>query len=72
MENSSPEATTAPIVQLTVNQLQLMVSIIEAGTQRGTWKPEELMAVGQLYNVLKNGLTQATKPAAGAESGGKQ
>lgn len=58
------QSLTAPVVQLNIVQLRLILSIVEAGTARAAWKPEELSAIGQLYDTLKNGLAQATKTTA--------
>lgn len=75
MDSSSSELTAqqqqllnTPVVQLNIIQLRLILSIIEAGTARAAWKPEELSAIGQLYDTLKTGLAQVTKttPAAPA------
>jgi hypothetical protein len=39
-------------IQLTLNDLSAMKSIIDIASQRGTFKPNEMMIVGQTYNKL--------------------
>jgi hypothetical protein len=39
-------------IQLTLNDLSAMKSIIDIASQRGTFKPSEMMIVGQTYNKL--------------------
>ena len=51
------EAQEAPAQQqqgaeLTVQDLTALKSIIDVASQRGTFKPNEMMAVGQVYNKL--------------------
>jgi hypothetical protein len=38
--------------QLTINDLVAMKSIIDIASQRGTFKPNEMVVVGQTYNKL--------------------
>lgn len=48
-----PEQTeTQDNQQLTINDLVAMKSIIDIASQRGTFKPNEMMIVGQTYNKL--------------------
>jgi len=71
--------TTAPGAEqsndLTVNDLNAMKVIIDIASQRGTFKPNEMVAVGQTYTKLTAFLEQIAKsqeaqkasaPAAGA------
>jgi len=46
---------------LTIADLQVMVNIIDACTQRGAFKAEELSTVGGIYNKLTAFVNQ--KPA---------
>jgi hypothetical protein len=39
-------------IQLTLTDLSAMKSIIDIASQRGTFKPNEMMIVGQTYNKL--------------------
>jgi hypothetical protein len=39
-------------IQLTLNDLSAMKSIIDIASQRGAFKPNEMMIVGQTYNKL--------------------
>lgn len=50
-EESIPADVTENI-QLTLNDLSAMKSIIDIASQRGTFKPNEMMIVGQTYNKL--------------------
>lgn len=38
--------------QLTINDLVAMRSIIDIASQRGAFKPNEMMVVGQTYNKI--------------------
>jgi hypothetical protein len=42
---------TAP--ELTVQDLQVIKSIIDVASQRGTFKPNEMLAVGGVYTKLE-------------------
>ena len=44
-ESASPD--------LTVNDLQALKSIIDVASQRGAFKPNEMVTVGQAYNKLE-------------------
>ncbi len=57
-EESADKRTT-----LTLQDLALMVQIIETGTQRGTWKPDELSSVGTLYDRITKFLEMANQQA---------
>ena len=57
-ENTTTEAAqpTAPEAQgpdLTVQDLQALKSIIDVASQRGAFKPNEMMTVGQVYSKLE-------------------
>lgn len=46
------DASQAEATQLTINDLVAMKTIIDIASQRGTFKPTEMMVVGQTYNKL--------------------
>lgn len=59
-ETKAPEATAeAPkqeqgnAVELTVQDLQSVKTIIDVASQRGAFKPNEMMSVGQVYTKLE-------------------
>lgn len=67
-ENQTPEVeqTTEPApqaapVDLTVNDLLSIRSIIDVASQRGAFKAPELEAVGKTYNKLNAFLESVTK-----------
>ena len=51
---ATDQATTAAAQapDLTVTDLQALKSIIDVASQRGAFKPNEMMTVGQTYNKL--------------------
>lgn len=49
--NKSSQEGAAP--DLTVNDLQALKSIIDVASQRGAFKPNEMITVGQVYNKLE-------------------
>lgn len=49
------EEATGP--DLTINDLQALRSIIDVASQRGAFKPNEMVAVGQTYQKLETFLT---------------
>jgi len=53
---------------LTVQDLQALKSIIDVASQRGAFKPNEMMTVGQTYGKLEAFLSavSAQQPAQGA------
>ena len=58
-------ATEAPAPQqgpdLTVSDLQNLKSIIDVASQRGAFKPSEMMTVGQTYSKLEMFLEAVSK-----------
>lgn len=50
-EETKQDIATA-MAQLTINDLVAMRSIIDIASQRGTFKPTEMVVVGQTYNKL--------------------
>lgn len=59
MTISNQSAPTQP-VSLSLNDLRSCANVIEVCTQRGAFKADELMAVGQLYQKITAFLAQAT------------
>ncbi|MBL6775686.1 MAG: hypothetical protein ISQ26_09795 [Candidatus Puniceispirillum sp.] len=57
-EQATAEAAQAP--DLTVTDLQALKSIIDVASQRGAFKPNEMMTVGQTYNKLDAFLVAVT------------
>lgn len=51
-EEVKQEQTSAEAAQLTINDLVAMKSIIDIASQRGTFKPNEMVVVGQTYTKL--------------------
>ena len=72
-ETKTAEATAAPAteaptagvstapVELTVQDLGVIRSIIDVASQRGAFKANEMEAVGKTYNKLDSFLTQVQK-----------
>jgi len=48
---------------LTINDLAAMKNIIDLGSQRGAFKPNEMVAVGQTYTKLESFLAVVAKQA---------
>jgi len=48
---------------LTINDLAAMKNIIDISSQRGAFKPNEMVAVGTIYNKLTIFLEQVQKQA---------
>jgi hypothetical protein len=68
VETAAP-ATEEPQAgpDLTVQDLQALKSIIDVASQRGAFKPNEMMTVGQTYNKLETflGAVAQQQPAQG-------
>jgi translation initiation factor IF-2 len=64
----TPETNEAQGPDLTVQDLQALKSIIDVASQRGAFKPNEMMTVGQTYNKLETFLAAVAQqqPAQGA------
>lgn len=65
-ESPASEATEQQAPDLTVTDLQALKSIIDVASQRGAFKPNEMMTVGQTYNKLDAflGAVTANQPPA--------
>ena len=46
-------APAQPSAELTVQDLNALKQIIDVASQRGTFKPSEMVVVGQTYNKLE-------------------
>ena len=64
----TPETSEAQGPDLTVQDLQALKSIIDVASQRGAFKPNEMMTVGQTYSKLETFLAAVAQqqPAQGA------
>jgi hypothetical protein len=51
--NAPAQADAPAAAELTVQDLQALKNIIDVSTQRGAFKGNELMSVGQVYNKLE-------------------
>jgi hypothetical protein len=62
------QATEQQGPDLTVQDLQALKSIIDVASQRGAFKPNEMMTVGQTYSKLETFLAAVAQqqPAQGA------
>lgn len=65
---AQPAAAEAQAPDLTVQDLQALKSIIDVASQRGAFKPNEMMTVGQTYAKLETFLNAVaqSQPAQGA------
>ena len=65
---ATPETSEAQGPDLTVQDLQALKSIIDVASQRGAFKPNEMMTVGQTYGKLETFLAAVAQqqPAQGA------
>lgn len=52
-EPTGEQAQTTPNPELTVQDLGNLKQIIDVASQRGAFKPNEMMTVGQTYNKLE-------------------
>lgn len=62
-QNTAPaaDAQNQESMDLTINDLNAMKSIIDVASSRGAFKPAEMMTVGQVYNKLNNFLASVAK-----------
>jgi hypothetical protein len=67
-EAVTQQPTEAQGPDLTVQDLQALKSIIDVASQRGAFKPNEMMTVGQTYSKLETFLNAVAQqqPAKGA------
>lgn len=69
--NANPQPAAQPVpeeaqAELTINDLAAMKSIIDVASQRGAFKPNEMVPVGTIYSKLEKFLASATKGSANA------
>ena len=66
--STTPETSEPQGPDLTVQDLQALKSIIDVASQRGAFKPNEMMTVGQTYSKLETFLAAVAQqqPAQGA------
>ena len=50
---TTAQAPAQPSAELTVQDLNALKQIIDVASQRGTFKPREMVVVGQTYNKLE-------------------
>lgn len=64
-EQAQAPAQDAPATELTINDLNALKQIIDVASQRGAFKPSEMMTVGSTYNKLETFLSAvaAQQPA---------
>jgi hypothetical protein len=60
-EDAQNETSQGEAAQLTINDLVAMKSIIDIASQRGTFKPSEMVVVGQTYTKLMTFLESVKK-----------
>ncbi len=58
-------------VQLTVNDIKSIQTLMEAACARGTWKASEMYTVGLIYNKLTAFLVQAEAQLAATQTQGE-
>lgn len=64
--NAQPEQQGT---ELTINDLGALKSIIDVASQRGAFKPNEMVTVGQVYNKLESFLNAVQAQQAQATEG---
>lgn len=67
--NAAPAEEAA--AELTIQDLVAVKSIIDVASQRGSFKPNEMVAVGTIYNKLEKFLTLAQKQSQPAAQQGQ-
>ena len=65
-QQSAPQQDDS--VDLTLNDLAALRSIIDVASTRGAFKPAEMVAVGTVYSKLEKFLDIATKQAQAAQA----
>lgn len=71
-ENITPSAEQAAPASLSLNELKGCMQIIEVCTSRGAFKPDELVAVGTIFQKLLDFVKQAEPVAAEQEQVAKE
>lgn len=62
---AQPQSQQESSADLTVTDLNALKSIIDVASQRGAFKPNEMMTVGQVYNKLELFLSAVAKQGNG-------
>ena len=62
VKEETPNTKPVEVPSITAGDLRTMVNIIDAGSQRGAWKGEELSLIGNLRTKLV-AIIQAVAPA---------
>ena len=52
-DEAAPQATEAAGPELTVNDLMSIKQVIDVASQRGAFKPNEMVSVGTIYSKLE-------------------
>lgn len=67
---AAPQAAPAQeeVVDLTLNDLAALKSIIDVASGRGAFKPNEMVAVGSVYSKLEKFLDLAAKQSQAAQN----
>lgn len=68
MENQAQETVKGPSVELTVNDLLNLRSIVDVAVKRGAFNATEISSVGSVYDKLNNFLNAVTSPKPEQES----
>jgi len=56
---AAPRPVTEQGAQLTLDDLKVMLQVVQVASQRGSFKPEEFVVVGALYDKLYKFLDSA-------------
>lgn len=78
--NPTPNAAAAPaapaqdetVVDLTLNDLAALKSIVDVASSRGAFKPNEMVTIGSVYNKLEKFLEIAAKQSQAAQAAQNQ
>ena len=68
VEEVQPQAAAQESADLNINDLNAMKAIIDIASQRGAFKPNEMVAVGQTYTKLTTFLDAVAKQAEAAKA----
>jgi len=68
-EQAAPAEAAQQPAELTVQDLQAIKAIIDVASQRGSFKPNEMMTVGQVYTKLETFLESVAQQQAPQDQG---
>lgn len=71
VQATAPQADASAQPELTVNDLNALKTIIDVASQRGAFKPNEMVTVGQAYTKLENFLLAIQAQQAEGEQKGE-